>query len=168
MDKANILIPKVRELLSRSLEKFGFEKDEKTEVYSGKIYERWIRDESWKIEEFRMIYPKEDKYFVDLALGVYLKISDREVIFLSGNTVNHLAGRNDVWYQFPDFFLNFRLKSFLNVIKQDSERALSWFNKFHSPTDCIEEIISDRTNVGEKGAKNYNLVLEFLNNIKEL
>ena len=111
-----------------------------------------------------MIYLKHDPHFVDLNLGVQVRINENELIHISGTTVNYLAGRKNVWYQFPNFFTAFRIRGFINTIVNDIDEVLSWYEIFNTPADCINEIVEGRHNIYIKGG--YDLVLNFLNEVK--
>ena len=165
MSKGDMLISKIRELINLDLTKLGFEKIDKDEEANNKVYERWVRDKTWKIEDVRMIYPKQDPYFIWLVLDVYLKYDDGTEMLLCGETVNNYVGKNNVWYQFPSFLLRFRQTGFINEIINDLGNSLSWYNRFETPEDCVAEIEAERTNIAKDGRK-YKEAINFLEKIQ--
>ena len=161
----NMLIDEITETLS----KYGFKKISKR-INSGKgVWQLWERNLLWKVDSVRIIYSKEySNVYADVT--VYFDNIAEERIRLDGANVAYHVREKTSRYSLPKrellgFLKNIRASRAINLIVNDIEEALKWFELYDEPQKCIDRIVEDRTSV-HKGGLSYGKALEHLKTVK--
>lgn len=138
------------EKLSEKLALNQFGGDCTKENLEDNVLLKWTRDFGWKREYVELIYPKKYLDSVKLCVGVYLPCHQEEIM-LDGTTVGYLAGRL-ARYEFPFFFtfkLPWQCRRFVKRAVEDTEKALSWFHNYDTPSSCLRNLQKGETVLGE-------------------
>lgn len=99
MNHKTILINKIKNSIYYELQPNGFRYDKKAIRNSGKIYESWNNDKDWKVETVRIIYAIHKPYSINLDFNLFLKISENDIVYYAGTSVNYLVGKENETYK---------------------------------------------------------------------
>ena len=141
-----LILAGIDELLLRR----GFQRrthDERVDEYR---YFAWHREHGVIGNLIDARYPERAPHKLDLGIEVYLRPSPGRDLTLDGTSVNYLNGRL-LTYEFPIWraLLIRSPKRLRDIIVEETNRSLTWFDRFATPALCLERLASpERNGVG--------------------
>lgn len=122
----------------------------------------------WKIEVVEMHYKRGGASGIDINLRVYLPCPEGSETDLDAHTLQGILDKSGRRYWFPNWFGKIRVKrcrKFGCRTARDIVQALTWFDRFESPRQCLDLLNNRGTIWGPARGKAYRNLSGYLDRL---
>jgi hypothetical protein len=110
-------------------------------------YFDWYRERGTIGNVVNASYPERAPHNLGLGVAVCLRLPTGRELTLDGTSVNYLNGRL-LTYEFPMWRALFirSPRRLADILIEETDRALSWFDEYATPAQCLERLPSPERN----------------------